>query len=202
MPYFFYPAVLAPLSETPLRLLLGRIAPALPFALFGGIANLLFDTDPMLRVWGVTVTGGILAFVSIMIKTLLSVSAVLLLVSTTGMAELSRQLVNMGIPGTFVLQLVLTYRYLGVLAAESGAMCAAYALRCPAARGIRMKDMGTFAGVLLLRSIDRAGRVYDAMRCRGFSGTYPTPPHGRLGTRDMLILLAVCVAIILPRCLR
>ena len=46
-PYFFYPAILAPLSETPPRLLLRRLLPALPFSLFGGISNVFFDTEPM-----------------------------------------------------------------------------------------------------------------------------------------------------------
>jgi cobalt/nickel transport system permease protein len=35
-----------------------------------------------------------------------------------------------------------------------------------------MKDMGTFVGQLVFRSFDRAGRVYAAMRCRGFDGVY------------------------------
>lgn len=201
MPYFFYPALLASLSETPLRLLLRRIIPALPFALFGGMANLFFDSEPVIRVWGIVITGGVLSFVSIMIKTALLVSAVSLLVSTTGMADLSRQLVSMRVPEMFVLQLVLTYRYLAVLAEESRSMCAAYVLRRPGARGTHIKDMGTFVGVLLLRSIARAERVYDAMKCRGFSGTWPVSPHKRPGARDIFFLTAVCAAAILPRCL-
>jgi cobalt/nickel transport system permease protein len=201
MPYFFYPALLAPLSETPLRLLMRRVVPALPFALFGGMANLFFDSEPVMRIGGVAITGGVLSFVSIMIKTALSVSAVSLLVSATGMADLSRQLVSMRVPEAFVLQLVLTYRYLAVLAGESRAMCAAYVLRCPGARGIRIKDMGTFVGVLLLRSISRAERVYDAMKCRGFSGACPITPRDPPGARDILFLAVVCVAAIVPRCL-
>ncbi|MDR1472831.1 MAG: cobalt ECF transporter T component CbiQ [Synergistaceae bacterium] len=200
-PYFLYPAILVPLSETPPRILMRRLLPALPFTLFGGIGNVLFDTEPVMSVGGFAVTGGVVSFVSIMSKTVLSVSAVLLLVSATGMADLSRQLVFMKVPELFVLQLVLTYRYLGVLTGETGTLYEAYAVRCPGARGIRMGDTGAFVGALLLRSIDRAGRVYSAMKCRGFSGAYPTPRRERLGAGDMLILAAVCGAMIIPRCL-
>lgn len=201
MPYFFYPAILAPLSETPFRLLARRLLPALPFPLLGGVGNMFFDKVPMMFIGGVTVTGGVLSFASIMIKTVLSVSAILLLVSTTGMADLSKQLAAMKVPDIFVLQLVMTYRYLLVLVDETRDMYAAYILRSPGARGIRMRDMGTFVGALLLRSIGRAERVYDAMKCRGFRGTYPAPPRGRVGARDAIGLTVICCVIVLPRCL-
>ena len=181
--------------------MLRRVAPALPFALFGGISNIFYATEPVAYVWGVAVPGGVAAFISIMIKTALSVSAISLLVSTTGIADLSRQLAAMGVPEMFVLQLVLTYRYLAVLSDESRSMYEAYILHCPGARGIRMKDMGTFVGALLLRGIARAERVYDAMKCRGFRGTYPASPHARPGAREIFALIAVCAAFIIPRCL-
>jgi len=37
-----------------------------------------------------------------------------------------------------------------------------------------MRDMGSFAGQLLLRSFDRAERVYNAMKCRGYALGYIT----------------------------
>jgi cobalt/nickel transport system permease protein len=200
-PYFFYPAILIPLSETPLAALFKRLLPALPFPLLGGLSNMFFDAVPMMTLGGVTITGGVISFISIMIKTVLSVSAILLLVSTTGMADLSRQLSAAGAPDAFVLQLVLTYRYLAVLVEETSAMYTAYILRAPGARGVRLRDVGPFVGVLLLRSIDRAGRVYSAMKCRGFSGVFPAAPHSRPGAPDMICLFAVCGVVILLRCL-
>jgi cobalt/nickel transport system permease protein len=201
MPYFFYPAILTPLSRTPPRLLLGRLLPALPFALFGGVANLFFDTEQISSIGGIAITAGAVSFVSIMAKTVLSVSAILLLVSTTGMSDLSRQLALVGAPGVFTLQLVMTYRYLGVLAEEAGAMYASYILRSRGAYGIRIGDTGAFVGSLLLRSVDRAERVYGAMKCRGFSGAYPSAPIGKPGAPDILVFVVFCAAVIIPRCL-
>jgi cobalt/nickel transport system permease protein len=147
------------------------------------------------------VTGGMISFLSIMIKTVLSVWAVLLLVSTTGVADLSRQLSAIGVPNIMVLQFVMTYRYLSVLIKEARTMFASYILRSNGAKGIHMRDMGTFLGVLLLHSIDRADRVYSAMKCRGFSGSYPTPAREKIGFRDIFCLSAVCALVILFRCL-
>jgi cobalt/nickel transport system permease protein len=200
MPFFFYPAVLIPLSGTPCGAIIRRLMPALPFSLFGGVGNMFFDRAPMLMLGGYAITGGVISFASIMIKTVLSVSAVLLLVSTTGVAELSRQLASMGVPDSIVLQFVLTYRYLSVLVEETGSMYTSYILRSADARGVRMRDMGTFVGLLLLRSIDRAERVYSAMKCRGFSGSYPAGASGGAGAVDLVYSLAVCGSAVVLRC--
>jgi len=40
--------------------------------------------------------------------------------------------------------------------------------------GIHIKDWGAFAGQLVLRTFDRAQRVYQAMCVRGFTGEYNT----------------------------
>ena len=52
-------------------------------------------------------------------------------------------------------------------------MHTAYTLRTDNQKGIKMRDMGSFLGQLLLRSTDRAEQVYYAMKCRGFHGMYP-----------------------------
>ncbi len=197
-PYFFYPAVLTPLAGTPWRLLTWRTLPALPFALFGALGNLVFDRAPMLLVGGVAVTGGMLSSASILLKTVLAVSAVLLLVATTPMDALARQLVRIKIPSPLVLQFAMTYRYLSVLVDEASTMYAAYALRSAGKKGIRMGDMGSFLGSLLLRSIERGRRVYEAMKCRGFEGAHALEAHSfesaPLRSWDLLYLSGICAA--------
>jgi len=48
----------------------------------------------------------------------------------------------------------------------------AYLLRSPDKKGIEMRDMGSFAGQLLIHSFDRAEQVYNAMKCRGYTSGY------------------------------
>jgi cobalt/nickel transport system permease protein len=170
--FVLYPALLMPLSGTRWRALLPRLCAALPFALLGAVSNLLMFRETVLYAGSFAVSRGLLSFISIMMKTLLSVFAVLLLIATTPFTTISYQLTRMGVPKIAALQLVMTYRYIGTLLREAGAMFTTYTLRSPASRGVLMKDMGTFVGQLVFRSFDRAARVYAAMCCRGFDGVY------------------------------
>ncbi len=197
IPYFFYIAVMMALAEIPYRLLLSRAAVALPFSLFAGISNIIFDKTGAFLFYGFTVTYGMISFISIMLKTFLCVSTVLILISTTSMTEISYQLIRMKIPSILVTQLMMTYRYISVLLEESSTMSTAYMLRCPKQKGIRMKDMGIFTGQLLIRSIDRAERVYHAMKCRGFNGTVYYTSAKKAAPKDYLYVFLVGGAMII-----
>jgi cobalt/nickel transport system permease protein len=171
-PFFFYPALAMPLASVPYRPLTRRLFAALPFALMGGIGSLISARETAFTLGSVPVTYGMLSFTSIMLKTFFLVFAVLILIATTPFTELVHQLAHLGIPPVVCLQFSMTYRYLSVLLLEASAMLTAYSLRSPGQNGVKMKDMGSFLGQLILRSFDRAGNVYRAMQCRGFQGVY------------------------------
>jgi cobalt/nickel transport system permease protein len=77
-----------------------------------------------------------------------------------------------------VTQLLLIYRFITVLLSEANTVAEAYSLRAPKEKGIRYKSWGPLLGQLLLRSMDRAGRLYDRMLLRGFKdGFYYTGNH-------------------------
>jgi cobalt/nickel transport system permease protein len=167
-PFVFYPTVMMALSETPYSMLIRRFLIALPFCLFAGISNIIFDSEPAFRVGAVAVSLGALSFATLLLRTYLCVMAVLLLIATTRMTELTAQLRRMRVPAMLVAIFELTYRYIGVLLDEAGSMYTAYSLRGAGKKGIEMRHMGSFLGQLLIRSFDRAERVYAAMRCRGY----------------------------------
>jgi cobalt/nickel transport system permease protein len=194
--FVFYPAVLMPLSGTPWRSLLIRLRAALPFPFFGGISGLFILRDTAFYLGNFPVTFGALSFISIMLKTVLSVFAVLILAATTSFVDLSRQLAVMGMPKILNLQLIMTYRYVSTLIHEAASMFTAYMLRAPNQKGIKMKDMGSFLGRLLLRGFDRAERVYQAMKCRGFQGAYQAAPVHRLRPSDWIYAVVVTGGII------
>lgn len=199
IPYVFYIAVMMSLAEIPYKLLLSRVAVMLPFSLFAGITNIIFDKTGAFLFYGFTITYGMISFVSIMLKTFLCVSAVLILISTTTMTEISYQLIRMKVSSILVMQLTMTYRYISVLMEEASIMYTAYMLRSPKQKGIRMKDMGIFVGQLLLRSIDRAQRVYYAMKCRGFNGAGYYSSAKKAMVKDYLYVLLLSCAIIVLR---
>jgi cobalt/nickel transport system permease protein len=171
-PFIFYPAVLMSLSGTPYKPLLARLAAALPFALAVGISNMALLRAPAFSAAGFIITQGMVSFAAIMLKTALSVFAVLILIATTPFTDIAALLTAPRPLRVIGLQIVLTYRYIATLLGEAGDMWTAYMLRAPGVKAIRMSDMGAFLGQLLLRSVDKAERVYFAMKCRGFSGVY------------------------------
>jgi len=178
MPFVFYPVVVLALAGIPLKPLFARLSMALPFCLFAGLANVFYEREVLFFLWNIPVSWGFVSLVSITLKVVLTVMAVLILIGTTTMPTISRQLIRLKVPSIFVLLLSMIYRYISVALEETINMYTAYALRAPGNKGIKMKDMGPFVGQLLLRSFDRGEGVYFAMKCRGFTGDYryiPTP---------------------------
>jgi cobalt/nickel transport system permease protein len=193
VPYIFYPALMMALSETPYAMLLKRFLIALPFCLFAGIANIVFDRTAAFAIGAVTVSYGTVSLFTLLFKTYLCVMAVLLSVSVTPFSEITDAMRRMRIPGIFVVVFEMTYRYVGVLFSEAYSMHTAYILRGAGLRGIAIKDMGVFVGQLLLRSIDRADRVYNAMRCRGYAARMARRNGRKAELQDIIFGVAVCL---------
>jgi cobalt/nickel transport system permease protein len=172
VPFLFYPVLAASVSGTPWKPLFARLLPVLPFVLFFGLSNLVLMREPVMLTPAFTVTRGMIFFAAILLKTAFTVFAVLLLIATTPFNEIAECVTAPPAFRVLGLQIILTMRYIATLLDEAESMWTAYALRAPNTRAIRMKDMGTFMGQLLLRSFDRAERVFCAMKCRGFTGVY------------------------------
>jgi len=171
LPLLLYPVVMYALSSLPLSQVLKPIVWVMPLLIGIGIFNPLFDPNQV-DLLGWTVSAGWLSFLSILLKGILTVAAAILLIATTGMERLGWVLRMLRVPRLLVLQLLLTYRYIGVLGEELARMLRAYSLRDPGQNGIKVGAWGSFAGNLLLRSFDRAQRIYAAMVLRGFDGDY------------------------------
>jgi len=191
IPYIFYPMLLMALSETPYSMLFKRFLVALPFCLFAGISNLFFDRTIAFTVGGIMVSYGLVSLITILFKTYLCVMAVLILVSVTPFSALTGEMRRLRIPGIFITMFEMTYRYIGVLLIQAYSMNIAYSLRCSNKRRIEMKDMGSFAGQLLLRSFDRADRVYNAMKCRGYALQNISRNSRRLALSDVVFFAGI-----------
>ena len=62
-----------------------------------------------------------------------------------------------------------------------------------------MRHMGSFVGQLLIRSSDRAERVYAAMKCRGYPGIAPRSARVPIIAADAVFLVSTTVPFILLR---
>ena len=167
VPFLFYPVALVSLGRIPCRHIARKILVAAPFALAVGAFNPFFDRQPH---GALGVPGGWLSFASILLRFLLTVWAALALVACTGMNRLGAGLGRMGVPRVFVVQLLFLYRYLFVVSDEGGKMLRSVEMRSEKGRPLRLRAYGSLLGTLLLRSMDRAERVYRAMVARGFDG--------------------------------
>ena len=196
VPYIFFPTLLTALSETPYSMLLKRFLVALPFCLFAGITNAIFDRTSAFAVGGLSVSYGVVSLFTVVFRAYLCVMAVLLLISATPLLDLTNSMRRLKIPHIFVVIFEMTYRYLGVLFEEAYSMHLAYSLRSQKGKGIEMKDMGSFIGQLLLRSFDRAERVYHAMKCRGGAlGAVPRAGE-KFKPKDLVFCGAACLSCI------
>ncbi len=183
-PFFFYPAILLALSEIPVRTVAKRVSIAIPFVLLTGISNLILEPAAYFSVFGITVSMGIVSFAVLMEKAVLTVGAVCILMATTKTALLFSSLRNLGMPKILAATLLLCLRYLSLLTGEADRMIKAYHLRSVKPKGIRMGDMGSFAGQLLLRSINKAEHVFKAMKLRGFDGTFAIADIRRMDAKS------------------
>lgn len=198
-PYLFYPAILLALADVPYGLVLRRACVALPFCLFAGITNLIWDRSPCLALGGLVLSGGVVSLLAILLRTLLCVAAVLLLVAVTPFSALTAQLRRLHVPWQLVTLLEMIYRYLGILMNQAFSLRTAYLLR-QGQGGISLAGAGVLIGQLLLRSYSRASRIYAAMQCRGYGAAVPPAAAGQaFRAGDGLFILLCCVPMVAVR---
>jgi len=199
IPFLLYPVVLAALGNLPLNYLAGRIAVVAPFAVLVAVFNPILDREPMLVLGGLRLSGGWVSFISIVLRFVLTVGAALILLATTGMNRVCHALEKMGVPRVFTGQLLFLYRYLFTLAEETVRMTRAISVRTAGRSNVPVRAYGSAAGHLLLRTLDRAQRVYAAMCCRGFDGHIRTMRTERIRSTDILFVSGWSALFVLMR---
>jgi len=170
LPLLFFPVALGALGRIPAGVILRKLVLALPFVLFVGIFNPLLDRETMLRLGSIGISGGWLSFLSILLRSALTLGTALVLLAVTGIPAIGAGLERLGAPRVFVVQLLFLYRYLFVLGEEALRMSRARAQRSFDGRGTGLKATASLLGNLMLRTLDRAERIYTAMKSRGFNG--------------------------------
>ncbi|MCC2096691.1 MAG: cobalt ECF transporter T component CbiQ [Hyphomicrobiales bacterium] len=140
---------------------------------------------------------GLVRAVSIILSVNAAVLTVLALLSTLEPVRLARALGSLGLPTGLTHLLFFLIRYLGIFREEF-----AQGIEAMRARGFRpglsrhaMRSYGNLIGMLLVRSIERAERVDEAMRCRGFTGRFPMRGVRPLTPFDYRFMVIASIAI-------
>lgn len=152
------------LSKIPILFFIKRICVVIPFVLAIGFFH-IFSSKPLVE--------RLEFLLGLFAKSLLSVSALVLLVSTTRFGRLLEALRSLGVPEIFVRTAAFAYRYIFVLQDELMRM-----VRAAKAKNFAPKSLfkagifGWIIGSFFIRSYERAERVYLAMLARGFNGKF------------------------------
>ena len=200
LPFLIYPVALIAVGDLPPGYILRKVMIVIPFALMIGLFNPVFDRQIIMQIGTMDISGGWLSFYSILIRAILTASAVVVLVATTGFPAICEALEKLGMPQVFAVQLLFLYRYIFVLTDEGVRIARARQLRTFGRRGLGIRQFGSLAGHLLLRTWERAERVHMAMLARGFSGEVHSsrkPIH--FGSKDLLFTCCWVAAFILFR---
>jgi len=183
---------------------------ALPFALIAITVLFSIPGKPLTTfhflMWDLTITDmGLLRFVSILIRSWLSVQMAILLVATARFPDIIHALEHLRVPSILTTIIAFLYRYLFVLADEVFRLLRARESRSAAAPGQkagrsilwRAGIAGHMAGQLFLRSYERSDRVYNAMLARGYTGHFETINPHELHRLDYLTTALALIAILL-----
>ncbi len=195
LPFFLFPVLVFSLGDIPVWLILRKVLLVSSFALFIGIFNPLFDTEPMVTVSGIAVSGGWVSFLSVMLRFFLTMTSVLLLIATTSFPGICHALRRLGMPELFTSQLLFLYRYIFVLLEEAMRMVRARNMRSFGGKGQGARVYVSLVGTLFLRTMDRAERIYQAMLSRGFTGTMRSVRAYRFRAADFALLAGVAAVL-------
>jgi cobalt/nickel transport system permease protein len=199
LPFVLFPIVMAVEGDVPLGLLARILLVVSPFALLVGAFNPWFDRETVAHIGGFGISGGWVSYASILLRFVLTASAALVLTATTSFNGVCLALQRLRVPGVFVTQLLLLYRYIFVLGDEAVRMDRARRLRSQGRRGMGVTIYSQMLGQLLLRTVARAQRIYLAMKCRGFDGQIRMSRRLRFGPGDLAFVLAWSGAFVLFR---
>ncbi len=191
------------LSELGVGFVLRRAVLALPFVLAAlpviftvpGAALLSLSIGP----WALTITlPGAERFISIALKSWISVQMAIVLAATTSFPDLLTAMRAIKVPRLLVAVFGLMWRYLFVLVDEALRLMRARLsrsgesdredLKSGGALIWRAKVAGGMAGSLFLRALERSDRIYMTMLARGYDGEVRAAPLPPLSRRDWLTL--------------
>lgn len=163
-----YPVLLFSIANIPHKSILSKLIIPSVISITLGIFNPFLDRVIIMHLGIIPISGGFMSLFTLFVKALNTISATLILVSTTTMASLAKGLAFYKIPNRFIMLLLLMYRYIGILLNEVSKTMDAYQLRV-SRKSIHFSAWGSLVGQIMIRSYKRSEEIYNAMLLRGYS---------------------------------
>ncbi|GIW80166.1 MAG: hypothetical protein KatS3mg105_1973 [Gemmatales bacterium] len=193
---------LAFVARLPVRWWAVRLAAVAPFlALFVLLLPFLVNEPHPLVQWGgisISATGIGLALL-ILFKALAVLTLMMVLVASGPLPESLHAAHRLGVPGVVIQIVLLTYRYLFLLINELDRMRIALRLRGFRNRASRhsYRTIAHVTGTLLVRSQEKAERISQAMRSRGFDGQFRSLVEWRTRFADVAGFLGIVAVFVI-----
>ena len=181
-------------AKIPLRFAFKQILLVSPFVCVLALSCPLYDKTPVTVAFGPflwqTSLGWMRSF-TILGKFIVTMLALIALVSTTRFSDLLAGLQRLGLPKLLVIQLGFLYRYIFVLIDRAHHILRARAGRALANLGFKaeLKIAAAMLGSLLIRSLDTAEHINIAMQARGFDGSWRTLSKLKIRRFDLLFAI-------------
>ncbi len=199
LPFIFFPVTMVYRANLPIPYLARKMLLICPLVLLIGIFNPLFDRSTLWQLGSLEISGGCISLLSLLIRSLLTIGAALILVATTGFTTICQALERLGIPDVFTVQLLFLHRYIFVLVEEAERASRARELRSCGSKGRGIASVGSLIGHLLLRTWQRAERIHTAMLSRGFTGQFHGHRQAHFGRSDLIFLVGWSATFLLMR---
>lgn len=189
-------------ARIPLKFVFKHILLVSPFILVLAVSCLFYDKNPSVVTFGPFVlhlTDGWLRCFTIIGKFIVTMMALIALISTTRFSNLLTGLQQLGMPKILTTQLGFLYRYIFVLIDR-----AQHILQARKARKLRnlgfkteLKTASAMLGSLFVRSLDTAENINTAMHARGFNGRWSSISRLKFRRNDLFFALATALFILL-----
>jgi cobalt/nickel transport system permease protein len=139
------------------------------------ILPLTFEGEVFTRIGPLKITRpGLILSAQITLKSVSILMMFIALVTTASFVAIGHAMDRLGIPAKIVHLMLMSYRYIFVIAQEYQRLSRAAIIR-GFRPGTNLHTYRTYAyllGMIFVRAAERADQVYRAMRCRGFNGRF------------------------------
>jgi cobalt/nickel transport system permease protein len=167
--------------------------------LFWVLLPLTYPGDALFYLWSLPISrAGVILSAQMTLKSNAILMVFIAMIAPIPFNTLGYALERLRVPRKLVYLLLLTYRYIFVIEDEYHKLIRAAKIRgfSPKTDLHTYKTVAWLVGMLFVRAAKRAGRVYQAMICRGFEGRFYSLQRFEISRIDRISALLMGMAII------
>lgn len=187
LPFCVYPILLAAFARIPYRRVCIYALPILPFVILIALFNPILDRQTAFTIFSIEISRGWISFISILLRGILAVQCMIILLISTGMIQLTQAMHAIGVPAILSNQVLFVYRYLTLVLEEAISIRRARQSRNCNEKSFKM--WSTIIGQLLIRSVNRATQIYQAMLSRGYHQSIIIKNDSSWQTKDFYFIV-------------